>query len=129
MQDLLYKGSKEGTALITAVTTRSSKSNQRTNEIQKALNQYHQAEKSLIPEPLPVIERGMTDSELEDPSDLSLSKTGYSKPLQTTIARNKRITLYTPKEKARALKECHYNPLAGHFGTRKTQEKVSQQYI
>jgi hypothetical protein len=71
----------------------------------------------------------MTDSELEDSSDLSLSETGHSEPLRTTMARNKRVTLYTSKEKARALEECHYDPLAGYFGARKTQEKVSRRYI
>jgi hypothetical protein len=71
----------------------------------------------------------MTDSELEDLSDLSLSKTGYSKLLRTIIARNKRVTLYTSKKKARALEECHYNPLAGYFGARKIQEKVLRRYI
>jgi hypothetical protein len=61
----------------------------------------------------------MIDSELEDPSNLSLSEIGYSKLLRTIIARNKRVTLYTSEEKTRALEECYYNPLAGYFSARK----------
>ena len=46
----------------------------------------------------------------------------------TTLAQNGRITLTTPEQKASALKECHNDPVAGHFGARKTLEKLQRRY-
>jgi hypothetical protein len=36
--------------------------------------------------------------------------------------------LTTDKEQQRALQECHNNLMAGHFGARRTLEKLLQQY-
>jgi hypothetical protein len=38
------------------------------------------------------------------------------------------LELTTDKDKALALEECHYSPLAGHFGTKRTLEKLSRRY-
>ena len=35
----------------------------------------------------------------------------------------------TTKEKARAIQECHDNPLAGYFRARRTLEKLQRRYL
>jgi hypothetical protein len=50
MQELLYKGSKEGAVLVNAVITRAGKGTKDVANIAKALREYHIEEKSLIPE-------------------------------------------------------------------------------
>jgi hypothetical protein len=129
MKDLLYKSSKEGAALINAITTRSKTNTKETAEAREALLQFHKAEAALVREPSPLQERSMTDDDSEDPSEPSDAELAPSGPELPTEPRTRRVTLRTPEEKASALEECHYDPLAGHFGARKTQEKVSRRYV
>jgi hypothetical protein len=49
MQELLYKGSKEGTILVNIVITRAGKGIKDIANIAKALREYYIEEKSLIP--------------------------------------------------------------------------------
>jgi hypothetical protein len=49
MQELLYKGSKEGTILVNTVITRAGKGIKNVANIAKALREYYIEEKSLIP--------------------------------------------------------------------------------
>jgi hypothetical protein len=49
MQELLYKGSKEGAVLVNTVITRARKGIKDVVNIAKALREYYIEEKSLIP--------------------------------------------------------------------------------
>jgi hypothetical protein len=49
MQELLYKGSKEGTVLVNTVIMRAGKGIKDIANIAKALREYYIEEKSLIP--------------------------------------------------------------------------------
>jgi hypothetical protein len=49
MQELLYKGSKEGAVLVNTVITRARKGIKDIANIAKALREYYIEEKSLIP--------------------------------------------------------------------------------
>jgi hypothetical protein len=122
MQELLYKGSKESAVLVNAVITQARKGTKDIANIAKALREYYIEEKSLIPKDKP-------DINTDDSSNKSDTGQGYTSPKQPKTPQSRQITPNTPEEKARALKECHYNPMAGHFGARKTQEKLSRQYI
>jgi hypothetical protein len=122
MQELLYKGSKEGAVLVNAVMTRAGKGTKDVANMAKALREYHIEEKSLTPEDEP-------DVDTDDSSDESDTGQGHTGPEQPKTPQSRRITPNTPEEKARALEECHYDPMAGHFGARKTQEKLSRRYI
>jgi hypothetical protein len=55
MQELLYKGSKEGTVLVNTVITRAGKGIKDVANIAKALREYYIEEKSLTPEDKPDI--------------------------------------------------------------------------
>jgi hypothetical protein len=129
MQDLLYKSSREGAALVNAVTTRTKNGTKKDSEIREALMEHHNAEAALLRNADTLVERGMTDEETSDSSDSPDTDIGHIGPYELKRAHNKRIKLQTPEQKARALKECHYDPMAGHFGARKTQEKVSRRYV
>jgi hypothetical protein len=39
-----------------------------------------------------------------------------------------KLILTTDEEKATALYECHNDPMSGHFGSRRTLEKLSRHY-
>jgi hypothetical protein len=129
MQDLLYKISRKGALIINAVITRSRKDYAKVLEIRKALIQFYKAEAGLLAEQDSLIERSITDKDSEDSLELSGSELGYTGLVQLSTDRIERVILRTLEEKVKALKECYYNPLAGYFGARKTQEKVLRQYV
>jgi hypothetical protein len=64
MQELLYKGSKEGAVLVNAVMTRAGKGIKDVANMAKALREYYIEEKSLTPEDEP-------DVDTDDSSDES----------------------------------------------------------
>lgn len=63
-----------------------------------------------------------TDSDDSDTETVQIAPKQGKRPQQTTIQLN------TQEEKADALQECHSNPMAGHFGARRTLEKLSRKY-
>jgi hypothetical protein len=71
MQELLYKGSKEGAVLVNAVMTRAGKGTKDVANMVKALREYYIEEKSLIPEDKP-------DIDTDDFSDESDTGQGYT---------------------------------------------------
>jgi hypothetical protein len=91
MQDLLYKGSKEGAALVNAVTIRSSDA--AINNIRKSLKQFYYREQAFIAELELLEDRGITDNGSASPSDLSNNRMSNSYLLQTKSLNNKKITL------------------------------------
>jgi hypothetical protein len=121
MQDILYKGTQEGTAIINAVMTRSIKGSKEESDIVKALKEFHVRERALPPE-------DTCGTDTETASGESEADVGRNGPTQLKTAGYSRLQLTTPEDKARALEECHYNPMAGHFGARKTLEKLSRRY-
>jgi hypothetical protein len=71
MQELLYKGSKEGAVLVNTVITRARKSTKDVANIAKALREYYIKEKSLIPE-------DKLDIDTDDFSNKSNTGQGYT---------------------------------------------------
>jgi hypothetical protein len=67
----------------------------------------------------------MTEDDTDAISSDSEAELGQLGPANQEVSSNGRIGPKTLEEKAKALEECHYDPLAGHFGARKTQEKLS----
>jgi hypothetical protein len=53
---------------------------------------------------------------------------GQNEPEPATVKRKRLITLTQPEDKVQVIRECHNDPMAGHFGTRKTLEKVQRRY-
>jgi hypothetical protein len=133
MQDLLFESSRKGAALVNAVTTRSrtgsGKESEKDTEIRQALIEFHREEAGLKSPLSPLEERSMTDEESETSSESSGANVSQSGPHLHQQNNRRRVELHTPEEKAKALEECHYDPLAGHFGARKTTEKVSRRYV
>jgi len=65
----------------------------------------------------------LSDSEREGRPTMGQNGPGDpSRPL------GERLHLTTDEEKAKALWECHDSPMAGHFGVKKTLEKVRRKY-
>jgi hypothetical protein len=71
----------------------------------------------------------MTDEESETLSELSGANVSQSGPHLHQQNNRRRVELYTPEEKVKALEECYYDLLAGYFGARKTTEKVLRRYV
>jgi hypothetical protein len=128
MQDLLVKGGLQGVALISAVTTRSGSRSKELEEFAEALREYEKEEsRDKVPDKYAEDEDD-TDSDEEEvaaPSDEELAPAG---PTEADESPRDIVALTTDEEKARALEECHYDPMAGHFGARKTQEKLERHY-
>lgn len=117
LQQLLSKGSKENRLLAAAVTRR-------------------QARQSEAPTPKAHLAFAESASEApsetdEYTSDSCSSDSGAEVQLGPRAARKAQPglkELKTTQEKAAALEQCHDNPLAGHFGARRTLEKLSRHY-
>jgi hypothetical protein len=71
MQELLYKGSKEGTVLVNIVITQARKSTKNVANIAKALREYYIEEKSLIP-------KDKLDINTDNSSNKSDTRQGYT---------------------------------------------------
>jgi hypothetical protein len=131
MQTLLGRGSKVGSVLVNAVTTRSKQQGTRTKEQQEtaeALREFWNEEKNFTIPDQPEESWEELESDKTDPSGSSDLEPTQIGPNQPNTTRKGLIVLHTPEEKAKALEECHYSPMAGHFGGRKTLEKISRRY-
>ena len=129
MRDLLQKGSQEGAALINAVMTRSGQKSEQHQQTREALKEFQRAEENHPKDSEPVEERDMTDEETGSSSGLSGDNESQNRPICLGNGENGLLQLTMPEQKAKALEECHYSPLAGHFGARKTLEKLSRRYL
>jgi hypothetical protein len=120
MQDLLVKGGLQGVALISAVTTWSSSWSKELKEFAEALCKYEKEEsRDKVPDKYAEDEDD-TDSDEEEvaaPSDEELAPAGLTEADESP---RDIVALTTDEEKARALEECYYNLMAGHFSARKT---------
>jgi hypothetical protein len=61
-------------------------------------------------------------------SDDSDTETVQPKPIKDKKQEKITQNLTTDEERQRALQECHNDPMAGHFGARRTLEKLLRQY-
>jgi hypothetical protein len=128
MQELLKKGGLVGAAYVAAVTTRAAGRSAELDEFADALREYEVEERRHSHADKHMEDEDDTDSsdeESEDDSEREVAQSG-AKGAEGHPAGT--IALSTPEEKARALEECHYSPMAGHFGARKTQEKLQRRY-
>ena len=70
----------------------------------------------------------MTEEDSGATLDTSEDRQAHNGPQEVTMPSRGPRTLTSTKEKAKALQECHDNPLAGHFGARRTLEKLQRRY-
>jgi hypothetical protein len=124
MQELLKKGGLVGAACIAAVTTRAAGRSAQLDKLANALREYKVKELCYSHAGKYMEDEDDTDSsdkESADDSEREVAQAG-AKGAEGHCAGT--IALSTPEEKARALEECHYSLIAGHFSARKTQEKL-----
>jgi hypothetical protein len=126
MQDLLYKSSREGAALVNAVTTRAGKGTKNGPAMAEAWNEFCKAERALETGLSAQEGCDMTEDDTDATSSDSEAKLCQRGPADQEVSSNGQIGPKTLEEKAKALEECHYDPLAGHIAARKTQEKLSR---
>lgn len=88
-----------------------------------------EAKQTSANDPKALEERGETEWEDEDESSDSEVELAQNGPPFPQNGRSRRKELSTTEEKAAALAECHDNPLSGHFGSRKTLEKLQRRYV
>jgi hypothetical protein len=125
LQEILTR-KRTDLALVNAVTTRTGTSQSTT--AQRPIGEFELADRSHVKEPRNLEERESTDDDSDATSDEDEDKGPQNGPIRANRGDYTILELTTAEEKARALEECHYNPLAGHFGAKRTQEKLSRRY-
>jgi hypothetical protein len=126
MKDILSSGNQK--LLVAAVSTRSANRAEGQETLMKALKEFRRADKHHTPEPCNMKERGETDCGSSATSDESEPEETQSGPDGATANRYATRTPTTVDEKARAIQVCHDSPLSGHFGARRTLEKLQRRY-
>jgi transposase InsO family protein len=127
MRDLLQHGG-DSSLLVAAVTTRASDRTKEQTALKEALAKFRKADRDHFHEPWIEEERGLTDIDSDDTSDESELEPDVVGLSQATKSRVAPATPKTVEDKARALQECHDDPLSGHFGARRTLEKLQRHY-
>jgi hypothetical protein len=124
IRDILSNTGYGRALLVFAVTTRSTERSEAQNRMRESLREFQKAERARIREPEASEEQYLTDDTQSNTSDESKDETGHNSPVRSSRGQNKLRELTTIQEKAEALRECYNDPLAGHFGARRTLEKV-----
>lgn len=127
MREILKHGNKTP-SLVAAVSTRSRARPREQDELSEALSEFKIADKRQTAEPSNMEERGETDFDSSDSSDGSDTN---EDPARLKGPRTGRLGVGQPmtaEEKSQAIQECHDSPLAGHFGARRTLEKLARRY-
>ena len=108
--------------------TRSALRSEEQDVLINALKEFQLEEQRQILDPCNMEEREETDEDLEATSDESEPEEAPSGPKRARTTR--RTTQYprTAEQKSQAIQECHDGPLAGHFGARRTLEKLQRHY-
>lgn len=127
MKDLL-SGNRESSLQIGAVLTRKMRLDELPRKQRRALQDFRRAEERAWKEPQPVEDDSDMESDSESDSEDLEPGTTQNDPEWPTPAEDGFIWLTTTEQKSRALQECHDSPLAGHFGKRRTLEKVQRRY-
>jgi hypothetical protein len=70
----------------------------------------------------------VTEDDTDSASEDSDSEMDQNRLLQPRIGLSSLRELTDTQSKAKALEECHDNPLAGYFGSKRTLEKLQRRY-
>ena len=131
MQEILKNRGLQGAMAVNAVTTRSKGESEDDPDLRGAMREYRTVERAELTSPTALEDEVDTDTESEDSSS-SEGEDGLDAPqdgpIRSKLGRYKLICLTTLEDKQRALEESHYDPMAGHFGYRKTLEKLKRRY-
>ena len=133
--NLLQLGTKSGnSAQVTTITTRS-QSNRERNTRLKGANLSFRRQDARDAEESSSTDVSITDRSNQTPepvSDLSSTesdKETRSEPVCAKLDQTGLVRPFTDEAKAKAINECHDDPLAGHFGARRTLERVQRKYF
>jgi len=127
LKDLLSK-KEDYTTQVSAVQTRAAGRKDMSPETKMVLKEFQKADRRAPKEFRTMQEETSTEPDTESQSDESGPEAGQNDPEQGTSTQSGIRHLTTSEEKATALQECHDSPLAGHFGARRTLEKLQRRY-
>jgi hypothetical protein len=128
MRDVLSNNVHGKTLLVSAVTTRSTKRSKAQNRLREGICEFQKVERARIKESGETEDHEPMEDLLRGSSSKSGDKEGQNGPDGGSKGHYGRKELTTTQEKADAPRECHDNPLAGHFGTRRPLERLQCQY-
>lgn len=126
-QDLLMN-KRDPIWQVGAVATRSTTGKQLPKHLRKAFADFQRAELRMPKEPRTLEEESEAETDTESQTEDSGPEMGRSGPKDGNGTQSEVKWLESPQEKAAALEECHDSPLAGHFGARRTLEKLQRRY-
>ena len=113
--------------LAGAVTTRRSQ-HDLPKDLRQATTKFLRTGRSGAREPQNLEEQTEAEEDSLSSDDALSSEEDHAETARSKEGRNGLIQPKTAQEKAKALEECHDNPLAGHLGARRTLEKLSRRY-
>ncbi|KAB2098924.1 hypothetical protein AG0111_0g12851 [Alternaria gaisen] len=125
IRDILNNKGKEPFLTAVALT----RSGRRPNPLNKALKEFNRAERVALEDPKPPEDLEVTEDDSDSSSEDSEAEVDQNGPPEPRMGSPSLLELTDTQSKARALEECHDDPLAGHFGARRTLEKLQRRYV
>lgn len=120
-QELLARESKD-TTLVAAMTLWSSA------EARKVVRELGRGQEEEVRTPEPPEDSNASRTNTSSDESEEGAETGQNGPETAVPTKRRLITLTKPEDKAQVIKECHNDPMSGHFGAKRTLEKIQRRY-
>lgn len=117
LRNLLFNQRKQDEVLVGSVLTRNMRRKQLPQPLQEFLRQ--ESREPTEPEPVDDTSDPFEESD-EDGEDIG--------PERHNLSQSDPILLQTTEQRKEAMQQCHNQPMAGHFGSEKTYEKLRRRF-
>ena len=128
LQKLLNRTSRDHPSGILAIVTRSQALAQGLEESDPGSQGPKEPEEPPSTTPRPTIPIKDAIQALDIQDETNWPKLSTPSPVEPSSPKSAVRELATEEEKSKVLRECHDDPMAGHFGWKKTLEKVRRQH-
>jgi hypothetical protein len=125
MRDILSNSRKQSLHVL-AVAEISALGTGNQSELQSALAEFKNAERTAPKEPLLPEEESMAENSTDNSEEEEEPENG---PIGPRMDAKHRVVLDTDEAKADAMKKAHDDPTGGHFGAKRTREKLLRYYV
>jgi hypothetical protein len=125
MRDILSNSGKRPMHAAAVTMSPEARTSDESN-LSNALQEFKIADRDAIKEPLLHEEESAVNECDVDTDDEEVAQDGPENP---RLDSKGRVELHTPEAKAEALQKAHDDPTGGHFGAKRTREKLLRYYV